>query len=116
MLFVLVVPADRRHIPHIPRFGGAARAKMTVLRRHIRAIRQDLAWVMHEAVRWVIGNQADVGENHEVRDIDRRTMRTSAASRSRGRPGEPLAYPLDTSRLERAVTRSDRPLDGPVHA
>jgi len=40
--------------------------------------------------------------------------RTGAASRSRERSGEPKAYPLDTSRLERTLTRTDRPPDGPL--
>jgi len=34
----------------------------------------------------------------------------------RERSGEPMAYLVDTSRLERSLTRPDRPLDGPVHA
>jgi hypothetical protein len=32
MLFAVVAPPDRRHIPHIPRFGDAATAEMIVLR------------------------------------------------------------------------------------
>jgi len=32
MLFVVVAPPDRRHIPHIPRFGDVATAEMIVLR------------------------------------------------------------------------------------
>jgi len=32
MLFAVVASPDRRHIPHIPRFGDATTAEMIVLR------------------------------------------------------------------------------------
>jgi len=32
MLFAVVAPPDRRHIPDIPRSGGATTAEMIVLR------------------------------------------------------------------------------------
>jgi hypothetical protein len=75
-----------------------------------------LARILHEADRWVAGTAAVAGKCGALSIIRERTERTSAASRTCERSGEPTAYLIDTSRLERALTRSDRPLDGSPHA
>jgi len=75
-----------------------------------------LARMLHEADRWVIGSAATAEDSSALSIIRPRTERTSAASRVRERPGEPMAYLIDTSRLERTLTHSDRPLDGSSHA
>jgi hypothetical protein len=60
---------------------------------------------------------AEVPQNAtHVRTHGRRAHRTSAASLLRDRFGEAMAYPLDTSSLDGAITEQDRPLDAEGHA